>query len=132
MARVSGGRNVMACLIVGAWQVARDRSTPINLLADPLPAKHHLNRLSGLDGDALMLKLDEAVQNNLQAHATAVVQKLGEASVPAERVFGTLLKYAVSEDGALHAEKYYNTVWDDFHSSRPSTRWHREHQQYWT
>ena len=28
-----------------------------------------------------------------------------------------------AEDGALHAEKYYQTVWDDFHSTRPAFRW---------
>ena len=27
------------------------------------------------------------------------------------------------EDGALHAEKYFYTVWDDFHATRPSARW---------
>lgn len=123
MARVSSGRNVYACLIIGAWQIARDRSYPGNLLAEPLPVTHHLNRLSGLDPDALLGKLDEAVQNNLQAHATAAVQKLGESSVAPERVFATLLRYAVSEDGALHAEKYFNTVWDDFHATRPVSRW---------
>lgn len=109
--------------LVGAWQVARDRSYPGNLLAEPLPAKHHLNRLSGLDSDALLVKLDEAVQNNLQAHATAVVQKLSETSLPPERIFSSLLRYAVSEDGALHAEKYFYTVWDDFQTTRPSARW---------
>jgi hypothetical protein len=123
MANVSSGRNVYACLIIGAWQVARDRSNPGNLLAEPLPVAHHLNRLSGLDAEALVAKLDEAVQNNLQANATAVVQKLSELSVPAERIFATLLRYAVSEDGALHAEKYFYTVWDDFHSTRPASRW---------
>jgi hypothetical protein len=123
MARVSTGRNTFACLIIGAWQVARDRFYPGNLLAEPLPAKHHLDRLSGLDADGLLVKLDEAVQNNLQGHATAVVRKMSETAIPAENVFGTLLRYAVSEDGALHAEKYFNTVWDDFHSTRASARW---------
>ena len=40
-----------------------------------------------------------------------------------------LLKYAVSEDGALHAEKYYNTVREEFASTRPardSQLWHRD------
>jgi hypothetical protein len=38
-------------------------------------------------------------------------------------VFALLLKYAVSEDGALHAEKYYNTVREEFNSTRPAFRW---------
>jgi hypothetical protein len=34
-----------------------------------------------------------------------------------------LLRYAVSEDGALHAEKYYRTVSEEFASTRPAYRW---------
>ena len=123
LSRVSSGRNVFACLIIGAWQVARDRGYPGNLLAEPLPVKHHLDRLSVTDADALLAKMDEAVQNNLQAHATAIAYRYGELSLPADQLFGTLLRYAVSEDGALHAEKYFHTVWDDFHATRPSARW---------
>ncbi len=123
LAKVSSGRNVFACLIIGAWQVARDRSGPGNLLAEPLPVKYHLDRLSVTDADGLLAIMDEHVQNNLQAHATAVAYRYGELGLPAERLFRTLLKYAVSEDGALHAEKYFHTVWDDFHSTRPSARW---------
>ena len=123
LARVSSGRNVFACLIIGAWQVARDRNQPGNLLANPLPAKHHTDRLTATDADGLLVLLDEAIQNNLQGHATAIAQRYGELSLPDNRLFATMLKYAVSEDGALHAEKYFHTVWDDFHATRPSARW---------
>jgi hypothetical protein len=34
-----------------------------------------------------------------------------------------LLRYAISEDGALHAEKYYRTVTEEFAATRPSLRW---------
>lgn len=121
LARVSSGRNVFACLIIGAWQVARDRGG--NLMANPLPAKHHLDRLSKTDADGLLAQLDDAIQNNLQAHATAIVHRYGELSLPEDRLFSSMLKYAVSEDGALHAEKYFYTVWDDFRATRPSSRW---------
>lgn len=123
LARVSSGRNTFACLIIGAWQVARDRNYPGNMLPEPLPVKHHLDRLAAKDAEGLLAKLDEAIQNNLQAHATAVVHRYGELSLPSDRLFGTLVRYAVSEDGALHAEKYFQTVWDDFHATRPSKRW---------
>ena len=39
LARVSTGRNVFACLIIGAWQVARDRDYPGNFLKEPLPVQ---------------------------------------------------------------------------------------------
>ena len=34
-----------------------------------------------------------------------------------------LLKYAVSEDGRLHGEKYYHTVREEFRTIRPAFRW---------
>ena len=62
LARVSKGRNVYACLIIGAWQVARDRdASPGNLMAEPLPVKYHLDRITATDADGLLAKLDEAV-----------------------------------------------------------------------
>ena len=38
-------------------------------------------------------------------------------------MFDLLLKYAISEDGALHAEKYYRTVSEEFAATRPAFRW---------
>ena len=34
-----------------------------------------------------------------------------------------MLKYAVSEDGRLHAEKYYHTVREEYRTTRPAFRW---------
>jgi hypothetical protein len=34
-----------------------------------------------------------------------------------------LLRYTISEDGALHAEKYYRTVWEEFVTTRLAFRW---------
>jgi hypothetical protein len=123
LARVSTGRNVFACLIIGAWQVARDREQSPNLLRDSLPSKYQLDAVRTDDADSLLAMLDEAIGDNLQGKATAIVHRYGELSMPAERVFKTLARYAISEDGALHAEKYFQTVWDDFHATRPSVRW---------
>ena len=38
-------------------------------------------------------------------------------------MFDLLLRYAVSEDGALHAEKFYRTVSEEFAATRPAFRW---------
>jgi hypothetical protein len=38
-------------------------------------------------------------------------------------VFDLLLRYAISEDGALHAEKYFQTVTEEFAATRPAFRW---------
>jgi hypothetical protein len=34
-----------------------------------------------------------------------------------------LLRFATSEDGALHAEKYYRTVSEEFAAARDAFRW---------
>jgi hypothetical protein len=38
-------------------------------------------------------------------------------------VLAVLRSFAVSEDGALHAEKYYQTCYDEFHRTRAAFRW---------
>jgi hypothetical protein len=38
-------------------------------------------------------------------------------------ILDLLLKYAISEDGALHAEKYYRTASEEFAAVRPAFRW---------
>jgi hypothetical protein len=51
------------------------------------------------------------------------VHRCGELGHPARPVFDLLLKYAVSEDGSLHAEKYYRTVVEEYAATRPAFRW---------
>ena len=51
------------------------------------------------------------------------MQRYGEAGHSEKALFDLLLKYAISEDGALHAEKYYRTVREEFARSRPAFRW---------
>ncbi len=125
MARVGNPRNVYACLILGAYQVALDRVARggdfVNW--DPLPVARHVERVSETDQQALLRELDVAVRGNLQARATAVTHRYGELGFEPRPVFDLLLQYAVSEDGALHAEKYYRTVSEEFAASRPAFRW---------
>jgi hypothetical protein len=123
LARVSTGAASTSCLIIGAWQVARDRTIVPNLMQQTLPAEHHLRETTASDADTLLAQLNEAIRFNQQGHATAIAHRYGELSLPPDRIFAALLKYAVSEDGALHAEKYFQTVSDDFQSTRPSLRW---------
>jgi hypothetical protein len=51
------------------------------------------------------------------------VARYGQEGHPERPVFDLLLGYAVSEDGALHAEKFYRTTSDEFASTRPAFRW---------
>jgi hypothetical protein len=124
LARVTNTQNAFACLILGAYQVAFDRVERGGdfLHWQPLPLPEHLRQIKETRPEALLAELDTAVRGNLQAHAAAIAQcycDLGHASRPA---FDLLLKFAVSEDGALHAEKFYRTSCEEFAANRPAFR----------
>ncbi len=125
LARVSNARNTFACLILGAYQVALDRTARGGdfLNWPPLPVKGHLGQIKSTEAGALLREADEAIRQNLQGHAAAVIHRYGELGHSPRPVFDLLLRYAVSEDGALHAEKYYRTVTEEFAALRPAFRW---------
>jgi hypothetical protein len=125
LARVSNARNTFACLILGAYQAALDRTNRGGdfLNWEPLPLPNHLSQVKATEGSPLLKEADEAIRQNLQGHAAAVVHRYGELGYAPRPVFDLLLRYAVSEDGALHAEKYYRTVTEEFIATRPAFRW---------
>ena len=125
LARVSNSRNSFASLILGAYQVALDRTARGGdfLNWEPLPLAGQLNQISSSDAQVLLRETDEAIRGNLQARAAALVARYGQLEFEPRPVFDLLLRYAVSEDGALHAEKYYRTVSEEFAVTRPRFRW---------
>jgi hypothetical protein len=121
MARVSNPRNTAACLILAAYQVAKDRTDRGGdfLNWEPYPRQ----KITRKDNASVLGQLEEAIRANNQAEASAWVAcacDLGQAPRP---IFDLLLKYAVSEDGALHAEKYYRTVCEEYATTRSAFRW---------
>jgi hypothetical protein len=125
LARVSNSRNTSACLILGAYQVALDRTNRGGdfLHWEPLPLSSHVAQVKSTEASALLREADDAIRQNLQAHAAAIVHRYGELGHDPRPVFDLLLRYAVSEDGALHAEKYYRTVTEEFNATRAAYRW---------
>ncbi|HXE52635.1 MAG TPA: hypothetical protein VN541_06435 [Tepidisphaeraceae bacterium] len=125
LARVGNTPNTYACLILGAYQAALDR---VNRGGDflhwqPLPLPMHLEQVKQTDAAALLHEADAAIRGNLQAHACAIVARYGQMGHPPRAMFDLLLKFAVSEDGALHAEKFYRTNSEEFAAARPAFRW---------
>ena len=59
----------------------------------------------------------------LQAVAAAAIQVYGDRGYDVRPVFDLMRRYAVSEDGRLHAEKYYRTVCEEFESMRVPFKW---------
>ena len=119
IARVSNRRNAVASLIVGAYHTAgqakRVRRTRI-------PGRT-FEEVTAHDAEDLLHQAEDAIKAKDQVRACAVVHRYGELGRPARPVFDLLLRYAVSEDGALHAEKYYRTVTEEFADTRPAFRW---------
>jgi hypothetical protein len=120
IARVSDARNTVASLIVGAYHTA-GQSHAMNEQPKPLP--EHLEKVKATDSRALLEEAESAIRARDQARACALVHRYGALGHPSRPVFDLLLKYAVSEDGALHAEKYYRTVIEEFAATRPAFRW---------
>lgn len=123
MATVCRGPARYACLILGAWQIARDRANYHHFLKEDLPASHQRRAFASLAPSDLLVRLEQAIRENMQGQAAAIADCYGGNGGQAEDIFQVLLKYAVSEDGSLHAEKYFNTVYEDFHVTRSSRRW---------
>ncbi|MSR56995.1 MAG: hypothetical protein EXS05_04910 [Planctomycetaceae bacterium] len=137
MARVSNPRNTLACLILGSYQVARDRLQRLGdfLNWQPYPTAEHREHVRGMTPAELLAEADAAIRDNDQSRTCAAIERYSQevaatptaGSGPSEHgarpVFDLLLKYAISEDGALHAEKYYRTVADEFAMTRPAFRW---------
>jgi len=125
IAMVSNHRNMVASLVLSGYQVARDRvERGGNFLEwKPRPYAEQLEAIATRDGASLLKELDGAIREQQQDRACALVQCYGQQGYDPRPVFNLLLKYAISEDGALHAEKYYRTASDEFASSRPAFRW---------
>jgi hypothetical protein len=125
LARAANPRNAVACLILGAYQAARDRTDRGGdfLKWEPYPRADARARVKAKEPEALLQEAEGAIKDRDQALACAAVARYGELGQPGRPVLDLLLRYAVSEDGALHAEKYYRTVSEEFASARPAFRW---------
>jgi len=120
IARVSNRRNAVASLIVGAYHTAGQNQF---LNKQPYPLAEHESRASSHQPGAMLGDVEAAIKAKDQALACALVHRMGELGEAPRPVFDLLIRYAISEDGALHAEKYYRTVSEEFASTRPSFRW---------
>ncbi len=120
IARVSDLRNTYASLIVGAYHTA-GQSAGLN--PEGYPFAEHREKIRNVEPDSLLAEAESAIKANDQARACALVHRYGELGRPERPVFDLMIRYAISEEGALHAEKYYRTVTEEFASTRPAFRW---------
>ena len=125
MALIANQRNTAACLVMAGYQVARDRTARGEDFGqwDPYPLAEHYQKLKGTSAEELLKEAEGAIRENDQARACAAVARYGQTGAAARPVFDLMLRYAISEDGALHAEKFYRTVTEEFAATRPAFRW---------
>ena len=119
MARCINDRNAIAGLIVGAFHTARYQE----FSGAAYPTEEHLAEISSLDPDKLLAEAADAVENNDQGRAAAAIHLYGEHGRSAEPVFNLMARYTVSEDGRLHGEKYFQTVREEYATTREAFRW---------
>ncbi len=129
MARVASPRNRAAGLILAAvdiarhWDYSTNRKPTPGHQKDPYPWKEHTLDVKGTTADELLKELDGAVRENRQVRACAIVHQYATKGFEAKPVFALLRQYMISEDGRLHNEKYYQTVVEEFATTRPAFRW---------
>lgn len=119
IARVGNPRNRVACLIAGAYHTAGQSQWVSD---EPFLTE----RPEGLDTDqpaALLAATEARLREGDQAGTCAFVERYGQLDHAPRPMFDLLLKFGVSADGALHAEKYYNTVEEEFAAGRGRFRW---------
>jgi hypothetical protein len=120
IARVASPRNTFASLIAAAYHTAGQSGRQ---LGKPYPLMEDVARVETTDGAKLIAALDEAVRGKDQRRAAAVAASYGALGHDAQAIFAKLRQYAISEDGALHAEKYFQTVSEEYGRSRAKFRW---------
>ncbi len=121
IARVVNRRNAVTSLVVGAYHTAGQAR---RVRGAPFPYAARLPEIDKTtDADALLRKADAAIRTRDQARAAAAVHKYGALGHPDRPLFDLLIGYATSEDGKLHAEKYFRTVSEEFRRSRRAFRW---------
>lgn len=125
LAKVSAPTNAASCLILAGYQLAVDRPGRGGdfLKWEAYPRADARERVKDKDPERLLKIAEDAIRSKDQALACAAVARYGQEGHPERPVFDMLLRYAVSEDGALHAEKFYRTVSEEFATTRPAFRW---------
>ena len=120
IASVTSSAEANASLIAGAWHTAGqggrvDTDKPFHVAAREEAAK--------VAADKILDALREAVAGREQKMAAALVERYGALGNEPAPVIDALLPYAVSQEGALHHEKYFATATTEFARTRPTHRW---------
>ena len=119
MARHARPEYAVSGLIVAAYHSAGHTA----FKGDAYPTTEHRSQIKMTDPNGLLAEAEEAVKNNDQGRAAAAIALYGEGGGSPEAVYERMLKYTISEDGRLHGEKYFQTVQEEYKTTRRAFRW---------
>ena len=125
LADIGDRRTQVTSLILAGYQIGRDRASRAEFPKwESYPRAEHREKVKGVPADALLKELDASIRDKDQVRAAALTARIG-AELPdqAKSVFALFRGYAISEDGALHAEKYFATTTDEFARARSAFKW---------
>jgi len=120
MVRIAEPRYAVSGLIVAAYHAGL-QSKPFETPA--YPTDEQRTQVKARDAAGLLAETEDAIRHNDQGRAAAAMQIYGENGHKVEAALDLMLKYAVSEDGRLHGEKYFHTVREEYRTIRPAFRW---------
>ncbi|TAH38081.1 MAG: hypothetical protein EYC70_05515 [Planctomycetota bacterium] len=117
IARAGSAANACASLIAGAFHTA-GQSGAVGALAHD----HDAQPCALEEPRALLGEIDARVRAGDQKGACQAARRYDALGHSSDDLFALLLGFAVSEDGALHAEKYFRTAQEEHASARPAHR----------
>lgn len=120
MLRLAAPKYVASGLIVAAYHVGV-QSPPY--ATPPYPTDDHRKKVTARDQAGLLRETEDAIRHNDQGRAAAAMRIYGELGFPVDAALALMLNFAISEDGRLHGEKYFQTVCDEYRAIRPAFRW---------
>jgi hypothetical protein len=117
LARIGDAPNAFATLITAAYHTAGQSES-----VDQVAHDRERDTLTESDPTTLSREIAGCIRNRDQQGACIAARRYCALGHPPERLFALLLEFAVSEDGALHAEKYFRTAQEEHSIARPAHR----------
>jgi hypothetical protein len=117
IARVSTAPTSFASLIAGAYHTAGQ-----SRLVGAQPFDHDGEACTKSDPAELLREIEGRIRDRDQRGACLAARRYCELGHGQPDLFALLLRFAVSEDGALHSEKYFRTAQDEHGAARPAHR----------
>ena len=108
-------------LLVSAWHTGRYDQWQ----TESYPLEEHFEKVKSEKPDQLLGICEEAIRGNDQGTAAAAIHRYGDLGYDTNAAFNLMLKYAISEDGRLHSEKFYRTVKEEFGFLPQEFRWNQ-------